>query len=146
MMELKLITYQSPEYDEMVALRYSILRAPIGLIFTKEDLQKDENDLLLVASFPASNKVVGCCILTPLNEYTVQLRQMAIASFMQGKGLGSQLLLFAENIAKDRHYKYIYLHARKVAVDFYKKHNYTIESDLFTEVGIPHFDMLKQLK
>ncbi|MBF0577100.1 GNAT family N-acetyltransferase [Dysgonomonas sp. GY617] len=145
MMELKLITYQSPEYDEMVALRYSVLREPLGLVFTKEDLLKDENDLLLVACLPKSERIVGCCILTPLNEHTVQLRQMAIAPFMQGKGLGAQLLQFAENTAKDLQHRYIYLHARKIAVDFYKKHNYTIEGDQFTEVGIPHFEMLKQL-
>lgn len=145
-MELKVIAYQSSEYDEMVALRYSILREPLGLVFTEMDLLKDADDLLLVARSSDDNRITGCCILTVIDKDTVQLRQMAVASSMQGKGVGSRLLLFAESVAKERHFGYICLHARKVAIGFYKKHDYIIVSDEFTEVGIAHFEMLKQLK
>ena len=143
MINCKTIQFASPEYEEMVALRYKMLREPLGLTFSDEDLRKDENDLLLVASFPKSDEIVGCCILTILNEHTVQLRQMAIADFCQGKSIGCELLLFAEQTAKEHGFGYIYLHARKVAVGFYKKYGYTIEGDQFTEVGIPHFEMMK---
>jgi predicted GNAT family N-acyltransferase len=145
MTELKVITYDSPEYEKMVALRYKILREPLGLVFTEQDLEKDKDDILLTASFSGSDEMIGCCILSPLNEHTIQLRQMAVDDFCQRKGLGSELLLFAEQIATDRDYKYVYLHARKIAVDFYKKHGYTIEGDQFTEVGIPHFEMIKRI-
>lgn len=145
MTELKVIAYDSPEYERMVALRYKILREPLGLVFTKQDLEKDKNDILLAVSFSGSDDVIGCCILSVLNDITVQLRQMAVADFCQGKGLGSELLLFAEQVASDRNYKYVYLHARQVAVGFYKKHGYTIEEDQFTEVGIPHFGMIKRI-
>jgi len=145
MTELKVITYNSPEYEKMVALRYRILREPLGLVFTEQDLEKDKNDILLVASHSGSDDIIGCCILSELNDNTVQLRQMAVADFCQRKGLGSELLVFAEQVAIDRNYKYVYLHARKVAVDFYKQHGYTIEGDQFTEVGIPHFEMIKRI-
>lgn len=145
MMELKTITYGGEEYQEMVNLRYKILREPLGLTFTKEDLKKDENDLLLAAFVPDSKKIIACCILSPISESSVQLRQMAVDDTFQQKGLGSQLLLFAERVAKAKDYKHIYLHARKVAVDFYKKHDYMIKGEEFTEVGIPHFEMIKQI-
>ncbi len=144
-MLFKKIKYRSDEYEKMVQLRYRILREPLGLIFTREDLEKDRQDILLVGCYPKSEVLIGCCILSPIDEHTVQLRQMAIDDFCQGNGFGSQLLLFAEQVAREQHYKYMYLHARKVAVDFYKKHDYTIEGDQFIEVGIPHFEMLKHI-
>lgn len=146
MLDFKIIEYKSAEYDKMVELRHRILREPLGLVFTDQDLQKDEKSLLLVATFPGSDQIVGCCILSPISEYTMQLRQMAVDNFYQGKGLGHELLQFAEKTASKYNYEYIYLHARQVAVNFYKKNGYTIEGDQFTEVGIPHFEMLKRIK
>ncbi|WP_185154656.1 GNAT family N-acetyltransferase [Dysgonomonas sp. 511] len=144
-MDFKVIGYMSSGYDQMVALRTKILRKPLGLTFSEDDLDRDKNDILLAAYFPESEQMVGCCILTPLSSITVQLRQMAVDDFYQGKGLGSELLQFAEKTASERGFEYLYLHARKVAVDFYKHHGYTIESDQFAEVGIPHYEMIKRL-
>lgn len=144
-MDFKIIEYKSAEYDQMVDLRYEILRKPLGLTFSEQDLEKDKNDILLAAFYPNAGEITGCCILTKLNEVTAQLRQMAIAEFCQGKGLGCELLTFAEQTAIKHNYKYIYLHARKTAIDFYKKQGYSIEGGQFTEVGIPHFEMLKIL-
>jgi len=145
-MDFKVIGYKTPEYEQMVSLRTKILRKPLGISFSEDDLERDKNDLLLAAYFPDSDQLVGCCILTPLSGVAIQLRQMAIDNSYQGQGLGGKLLQFAEQVAAERNFEYLYLHARKVAVDFYKKHGYTIESDQFTEVGIPHFEMIKALK
>jgi len=144
-MDLKVIGYKTPEYDLMVSLRTKILRKPLRLTFSEDDLERDKNDILLAAYFPGSEQMIGCCILTPLSEVTIQLRQMAIDDFYQGKGLGSELLQYAEQVAAERNFEYLYLHARKVAVDFYKRYGYSVESDQFTEVGIPHFEMIKRL-
>ncbi len=145
-MDFKVIEYKTDEYRQMVSLRTKILRKPLGLTFSEEDLERDKNDLLLAACFPDSRQMVGCCILTPLSELTIQLRQMAVDDFYQGKGFGGKLLQYAEQIAAGRNFEYLYLHARKVAVGFYQKYGYTIEGDQFTEVGIPHFEMMKQIK
>jgi Predicted acyltransferase len=145
-MDFKIIAYKTPEYEVMVALRSKILRQPLGLTFSEDDLKRDKEDLLLAAFFPESRQMIGCCILMPLSEITVQLRQMAVDDFYQGKGLGSELLQFAERVACERNFKYLYLHARKVATGFYKKNGYTIEGSQFIEVGIPHYEMLKMLK
>lgn len=145
-MEFKIIAYGSAEYQNMVELRYKILREPLGLTFSEADLEKDKTDFLLAAFFPNSKKIVGCCILTPISESTVQLRQMAVDNFLQKQAVGSGLLLFAQEVAVQNNYRYLYLHAREEAVDFYKKHGYAIEGDRFIEVGIPHFEMLKQIQ
>ncbi len=145
-MEFKQIEYLSPEYHKMLILRNKILREPLGLVFTEEDLKNDEHQIHLIASFDDSDQVIACCVLTPLNDVTVQLRQMSVDNFFQRKGLGTEMLSFAEAIAAQNGYRYVYLHARKEAVGFYKKNGYTIEGSEFIEVGIPHYEMLKNIE
>lgn len=144
-MDFKLIGYKSAEYDKMVTLRYEVLRKPLGLTFSDDDLSRDKDDLLLVGCFPHTEDIAGCCILSPVNKQTVQLRQMAVAGICQNKGIGRKLLSYAEQVAKDYRYEYVHLHAREVAVGFYKKQGYSVESDVFIEVGIPHFEMKKKI-
>lgn len=144
-MGFEIIKYKSEEYGEMVALRNEILRKPLGLTFSEQDLEKDKNDLLLVYRCPDEGEITGCCILTPLNEHTVQLRQMAVASVCQGKGMGRELLTYAERIAREKGFECICLHARKIAIAFYQKQRYTIEGNEFLEVGIPHYEMKKAI-
>jgi len=54
-------------------------------------------------------------------------------------------LQFAENIARDRGFKVIVMHARKTAVGFYEKLGYKITSSEFEEISIPHYLMEKRL-
>ena len=70
---------------------------------------------------------------------------MAVLNDLQGKGIGRALMYFAENIARDRGYKILSMHARKNATGFYEKMGYIIASDEFEEVTIPHFVMEKKL-
>ena len=70
---------------------------------------------------------------------------MAVVSGLQGKGIGKVLLQFAENIARDRGYKKIMMHARKTAVGFYEKLGYKKTGGEFEEVTIPHYVMEKDL-
>lgn len=142
-MILSVIKYNSPEYESMCELRDKILRIPIGLRLTKAETERDENDILIAAL--ENEKAIACCILTQLDSDSVQLRQMAVETGYQHTGMGTKLLHFAEEIAKNSNYTYIKLHARKVAVDFYKKENYTAIGNEFTEVGIPHFEMIKTI-
>ena len=142
---IKQIRYGSVMYDEMVQLRHELLRAPIGLTFAKKDLEKDKKDYLLGAYLAVNNNIVGCCILTPFTSDTVQLRQMAISENYQRTGIGSKLIMYAEEMAKHKGYNYIYLHSRKVAIDFYLRHGYKTKRKEFIEVGIPHYEMTKKL-
>jgi predicted GNAT family N-acyltransferase len=142
-MALKLIDHGSKEYQDMVDLRFKILRKPLGLIFTPEDLAAEKNDIL-IGCFE-DDKLEACCILTQTDPKTVRLRQMAVTSVLQGKGIGRALMNFAENIARDRGYKRITMHARKTAIGFYEKAGYKTSGDEFVEVTIPHFEMEKEL-
>lgn len=143
-MALKEIIYDSPEYEQMIQLRLDVLRKPLGLSFTLDELKKESDDILLGA-FEEEN-LLGCCVLTPDNYSTIQLRQMAVQNKIQGKGVGGTLLRFAENVARDKGYTYMTMHARDTAISFYEQNGYEIDGEPFIEVTIPHYKMVKKIK
>lgn len=142
-MALKIIDHGTKEYRQMVDLRLQILRKPLNLGFTEADLAKEKDDIL-IGCFD-DDKLEACCVLTQTDPKTVRLRQMAVGSGMQGKGLGRVIMSFAENIARDHGYRRLTMHARKSAVGFYEKNGYSVCSDEFEEVTIPHYVMEKEL-
>ena len=142
-MALKIIDHGSDEYRQMIKLRDDILRKPLGLGFSPQELEK-EKDNMLIGAFE-DDDMLGCCMLVEENPETVRLRQMAVLNDLQGKGIGRALMNFAENLGRDRGYKTMSMHARKNAVGFYEKMGYKVAGDEFIEVTIPHFVMEKQL-
>ncbi len=142
-MALKIIDHGTPEYRQMVKLRDDILRRPLGLIFTDEELE-GEKDNILIGAFE-EEQMLGCCMLVEEAPGTVRLRQMAVLNDLQGKGIGRALMNFAENLARDRGYKCIRMHARINAIGFYEKVGYKMLGDQFVEVTIPHYVMEKVL-
>ena len=142
-MALKIIDHGSPEYLQMVQLRIDILRKPLGLYFTPEELEKEKNEILIGAF--EEEKMLGCCMLIKSDPTTVRMRQMAVLNNLQGKGIGRALMQFAENIARDLGYKKLTMHARVTAVGFYEKLGYSVVGDEFIEVTLPHHTMEKLL-
>jgi len=142
-MPLKIIDHGSPEYRQMVDLRMEILRKPLGLNFSPEDLEKEKEDILIGAF--DEDRILACCLLTREGDGLCRLRQMAVVNNQQGKGIGATLMNFAEIVARDKGYNIMSMHARKSAAGFYEKLGYLITSDEFQEVTIPHVVMQKNL-
>lgn len=142
-MALKIIDHGTPEYQQMVNLRIELLRKPLGLGFTKQELESEKDNMLIAAY--EDDDMLGCCMLVEENTTTVRLRQMAVLNDLQGKGIGRALMNFAENIARDRGFKKISMHARKTTISFFEKMGYKVTSDDFVEITIPHCTMEKKL-
>jgi GNAT superfamily N-acetyltransferase len=142
-MALKIIDHGTKEYKQMVKLRDDMLRRPLGLTFTSEELDQEKTNMLIGAF--EDDRLLGCCMLVEERPATVRLRQMAVLNDLQGKGIGRALMQFAENLARDHGYKILTMHARKNAIGFYEKMGYKIKSDEFEEVTLPHFVMEKDL-
>jgi N-acetylglutamate synthase-like GNAT family acetyltransferase len=143
-MPLKLIDHGTKEYEQMVHLRYEILRKPLKLSFSKEELDGEKQDILIGAF--EEDKILGCCMLKKIDNDMVRLRQMAVANSLQGKGIGATMMNFAENVARDAGFKRMRMHARKTAIGFYEKLGYVVIGNEFLEVSIPHFLMEKKLR
>ena len=145
MMQKKEIEYGSRAYRQTLDLRQKILREPLGLELSKKDKARDPENIIL-GVFSKENALVACVYLQPVDRLQIQLRQMAVDTAFQNRGIGRELLSFAEEKARSGSYRKIVLHARKVAVGFYKKSGYKIAGDVFEEVGIPHYSMYKVLE
>lgn len=143
MQEIKQIKYNSTEYFKSIELRNEILRKPLGMVFTKEFLQKDKDDLIFV--LVEDDKICATLNYTILSKSSLKMRQVAVYTSMQTKGLGKKLVSFSEKQIKNLGYSRIELHARETAVWFYEKLNYKIIGEGFYEVGILHYKMFKDL-
>ena len=142
-MALKIIDHGTSEYRQMIKLRDDLLRKPLGLSFTNEELEKEKENMLIGAF--DDDDILGCCKLVEQDPTTVRLRQMAVLNDLQGKGIGKALTIFAENIARDHGYKIMNMHARKNVVGFYEKMGYKVVGDEFIEITISHYVMEKEL-
>ena len=139
--ECKEIQHATPAYEETVALRYEILRKPLGLNYTPQQLAAEDKDHHLAAYL--EDRLAACLILTPDNNGVIKMRQVAVDGSLQGKGIGQQLVTYSEEWARAHKYKKMVLHARETAVPFYLKLGYKIEGQTFMEVGLPHKKMYK---
>lgn len=142
-MALKQIYHGSKDYEKMVQLRYEVMRKPLGLGFTEEELSKEKEDILIGAF--EDDEIIGCCLLTKIDSNCTRLRQMAVQKNHQGLGIGESMMQFAENIARDRGFRQIMMHARETAIGFYERYGYKTKGEEFIEVNIPHRVMEKKL-
>ncbi len=138
---IKIVEHNSTAYQQTVELRRKVLRIPLGLDFTKDELE-NEKDQLHVAAY-LNDELVGCLVLIKLPRQTLKMRQVAVEPAMQGRGIGTRLVSWSEHWAVLNKYFRIELHARKEAVQFYLDLAYSVLGDEFKEVGIPHYKMIK---
>ncbi|OHX65814.1 GNAT family N-acetyltransferase [Flammeovirga pacifica] len=141
---IKEIAFDSSEYLLSVELRDEVLRKPLGLEFSKEELSEEFDSHHFVA-MNDEDEVVACLVLKPISPQEVKMRQVAVKENQRGKNLGSLMVQFSEVFALDNGYDEIVVHAREVAKTFYEKLEYSVEGDQFEEVGIPHFKFRKKL-
>jgi predicted GNAT family N-acyltransferase len=142
-MDIRIIQHGGKEYEQMIHLRISQLLQPIGVPPSYIDKEKERNDFLIAAF--ENNEMIGCCVLTPRDADTIQLRQMTVRSDYRGKKIGAAIVDFAEQLAKQNHFSILMMHARDPVIDFYKKSGYEIYGEQFFEVGMGHHKMRKQL-
>ena len=142
-MHFQIIQHNSPLYQKAVALRQDILRTPLGLCFLNSELESECHQLHIVGCL--DEDVVCCASLMPQQDFC-KVRQVAVKANQQHLGIGTKLMQFCEQEAKNLGFKRIELHARLSALNFYLKQNYIIQGEVFIEVNLPHRKMYKNLE
>lgn len=137
------VGHESPEYWQAVELRRQVLRLPLGLDFTSEQLASEIDSFHFIGAIEGI--VMATAIATPIDLADVKIRQVAVSTSQHGKGYGRDIMLCAEEWATQMEYKSVVLHARAPVVNFYLKLGYELYDEPFEEVGIPHRKMRKQL-
>ncbi len=139
------IDFATPEYDGAVQLRYEVLRRPLGLDFSTEQLAGEYAQIHL-AAYDGAGRLLGYLNLMPVDDHTLQMRQVAVMPDQQGRGVGAALVHHCEALARQLGMRRIILHARQPAVAFYENLAYTVVGEAFEEVTIPHRHMEKMLE
>jgi hypothetical protein len=145
-LEITEVEHGSDRYLDLVNLRRRVLRAPLGLDFTAQQLADERTDVHLAAYL--DGELAGCAILTPIDrsQGVIKLRQMAIDPDRRAQGLGARIVAFAEQLCAARGYTQIILSARETAVGFYEKAGFVSKGAPFVEVTLPHREMTKELQ
>lgn len=141
-MDIEIVRHGSELYWAAIALRTKVLREPLGLSYSKQDIEEEQDQIHIVGRL--GDAVVGCLSLLPAGS-NIKMRQVAVEPKLQGSGLGKELVLFSENLARAKGCAKIVLHARDTAVAFYQRLGYEVVGEGFIEVTIPHHAMEKLL-
>ena len=131
-------------YHQSRELRERVLRKPLGLVLSAVDVDADDRSFHLGCF--VDTRLVGSLLLIPLSNNNARLRQVAVRPEDQRRGVGSQLLAFAERFARERGYLRLQAHARISALKFYQAAGYVASGELFLEVNLEHQLVTKDLQ
>ncbi|MEK9693701.1 MAG: GNAT family N-acetyltransferase [Rhodospirillaceae bacterium] len=143
MTKIKIIEFNSKSYNELLKFRFCKLRKPLGLLWSKQDLKNENNQIHF--ALIKDKKIIGSCVLKKINNKKARIRQMAIEDIYRNKGYGKKILNEAENYAKINGFKEIMLTARVSAKKFYLKNGYKEIGEVFIDVTVESIMMLKEL-
>lgn len=141
--DIREIKYNTEDYNLELKLRDNVLRTPLGLSLYDENLKAEKDDFHIGAY--ANGHLVGVLILTKQSEKEIKMRQVAVSEQWRSLKVGTALVRYAEQYAKNKGYETVLLHARKTAREFYLKLCYESVGKEFLEINIPHYCMRKSL-
>lgn len=138
------IDFGTPGFDELIYLRDLLLRQPLGLEFTPEDLSLEYTSTHF-AAYSNDDALLGTLVMKPLKKGQIKMRQVAVFPRYQKMGIGQKMVKASEVFSMENGFKEIVLSARVPAIPFYEKLGYQVVSEMYEEVGIEHFKMRKVL-
>ena len=142
------ITYRTPqnkeEFKEYDLFRWEMLRKPLGKDISSLKDEYDKSAFHLIGI--KGEKIIACGRLHFNKTYEAQIRYMAVSMYLQGAGIGKQVLKLLEKNAMENNAKKIVLNARDHAIDFYRISGYeTLKKYNGSDTGIPHTTMEKNI-
>lgn len=143
-MKIQRIDHKHPLYEQAKGLRNEVLRKPLGLRLSPEELILDEGREHIVA-LGEEGTVLGSVSLYMQEPTLLRVKQMVVDPGQQGKGIGAKLMEAAEERGRELGAEEVILNARCTALDFYDKQGYGTQGDEFMEKGIPHRVMVKRM-
>ncbi|MCB9844368.1 MAG: GNAT family N-acetyltransferase [Phycisphaeraceae bacterium] len=146
MIEIRRIEATDPLYRQECALRERVLLSNVGLDMASfqeafPGIESRFEHFVAVFDHPQGERVIGCALL--LSNYPEpgvgKLMQMAVDEQRQGEGIGRRLVIALEERAfGELGLQELFCHAREGVYEFYGRLGWAIDSEEFSEVGIPH--------
>jgi GNAT superfamily N-acetyltransferase len=133
------------EWVEYYDLRYRVLREPWNQPRGSERNEGDEIGKHL--ALYESGKIKAIARLDESAPFESQVRFVAVEFNQQGYGYGRLIMEACEKVALERGDHKMILHAREVALDFYKRLDYKLIKKSHLLFGeIQHYLMEKELR
>jgi GNAT superfamily N-acetyltransferase len=135
--------------EEIIELRHTILRE--GLPRETANFDGDDEPTTHHVAALLGERIVGCgtILRRPFQGTDAwQVRGMAVATDMQGKGVGHQILKHLEAIARESGGPMkLWCNARTPAVTFYQKHGWLSHgTEFLVDHAGPHYVMSRDLE
>lgn len=87
------------------------------------------------------DKAVATARFYPTDDNGIHIQRVAVLKKYRQNHLGSELLRYIFNFAKEKNYDYVILGAQDHAQNFYKKLGFKVVGEQYREAGILHHDM-----
>ena len=108
--------------------------------------EKDHSENTIHIGYFDNNKLIGVARLIDMDKDVIHIGRVAIDKDYRGKGIGRELIIGCETIAKDilKREVIIELSAQIQAEKFYESLGYNRVNDrIYLDAGIEHVDMKK---
>ncbi len=130
------------EMEAALKLRHDVFCVEQGVPEHEEVDGRDHDGIHLVAIH--GGEVVATCRLLMIGS-TAQFSRLAVRESMRRRGIATALLEMADEETRALGGRRIVLHAQTYAQDLYEQAGYRPRGRMFTEAGIDHIAMEKQL-
>ncbi len=131
------------EFPLVRSVRQAVFQIEQGVAPELEFDGRDEQSQHLLAFW--DNRPVGTTRIRTLENQSAKVERVAVLLEARGLGIGKALMAKALELLSKQKVPEIQIHAQMQVRDFYKKLGFTPEGEVFSEAGIPHVKMKKQL-
>jgi len=138
------VLFGTPQYQATVQLRKLVLHEPMNLDFTREQLSEEYNSFHF-ACIDENSIVLGCLIMQPIDGNAVEMKEVAVLEEYRSSGVGTTMVNFVEQWAKDRGFRKISLVGWGKAIPFYSNKGYRKKGKPFLINDTDHYKMEKSL-
>ena len=141
-LQIEPVRYQ----DEIATIKYirtTIFQKEQGVSADLEFDGLDEGSMHLLAYL--NSEAVGTARIREIDGDTAKIERLAVLSSARNKGIGKQLMRSALDIIAQQHKSQAIVHAQEYIADLYRQLGFEMVGERFSEAGIAHVKMVKQL-
>ena len=141
-LQIKTLKYQ----DEIAAIRYirtKVFQEEQGVASELEFDGLDEDAVHFLAYL--NGNAIGTARIREINHDTVKIERLAVLPEARGQGVGRQLMTTTLEVISQQHKSLAIVHAQQYVAPLYQQLGFKIIGGSFSEAGIVHVKMIKQL-
>lgn len=132
--------------DEIAAIRYirtKVFQEEQGVASELEFDGLDEDAVHFLAYL--NGNAIGTARIREINHDTVKIERLAVLPEARGQGVGRQLMTTTLEVISQQHKSLAIVHAQQYVAPLYQQLGFKIIGGSFSEAGIVHVKMIKQL-